>query len=351
MTSPVLRNRAFIAFLTAVVAVLASCKTQQPITRILPVVGHKSPQGVLDASESHKLKFETLSFRAATEIKNEGKTQSFKSTVRIQRDSAIWISVSAIAGVEAARMLITPDTLKFLNRLENTYFIGPTTYLDSMVKVEMDFATLQAVLVGNMVPLDGMEKLEKEERKELRDDRKEVRKEGKEDRKVERKEEKEERKELKGQGIKQQREREKREREHRERRERIKVSFDRGRYLVSTFRKARIRKAIVKDKIDLDSEIVFSGWLNAESFKLESLNITDFESGMAMQTEYSNFEAVGNQLLATTLGITLTSDKLVEAAVNYSKIKLNPETKLSFRVPSKFTPMTAPKQPGLGGAQ
>lgn len=315
---------AHIAVVALVAFFAASCKTKQPLVRMLPVVGHKSPQAVLEAQEANKFRFNTLSMKASTSFTANDKTQSFKAAVRIQKDSCIWISVSLV-GVEAARALITPDTVKVLDRLKKVAVISGTNGLDSIADIEMDFETLQALIVGNMVPLEYKEKVAKDERKELRAERKE-----------ERKEEKEERKELRDQGQKPEKDRKDRERRERERKERVKVSFDKGRYLVSTYRKARLRKAIEKDKIDLGEEIVFSGWLDAETFKLNQLYIIDFSTNKQLQATYSQFETHGDQQLPTHIDIKVLADQEANINVKYSRIKVNEKLNFPFRIPSRF---------------
>lgn len=51
-------------------------------------------------------------FTAKLNIQPEsGMISNFGGQIRMQRDSVIWISVTALLGVEAARIMITPDSL------------------------------------------------------------------------------------------------------------------------------------------------------------------------------------------------------------------------------------------------
>ena len=43
--------------------------------------------------------------------------------VKKQRDSFIWVSVSAALGVDVARLLLTPDSVKFISPREKKYFV------------------------------------------------------------------------------------------------------------------------------------------------------------------------------------------------------------------------------------
>jgi hypothetical protein len=61
----------------------------------------------------------------------------------------IWVSVTAIAGLEVARAYITPDSVKILNRLDNIYIQKPFSYIYEFTNERINFQTLQSILVGN----------------------------------------------------------------------------------------------------------------------------------------------------------------------------------------------------------
>ncbi|MFO7873877.1 MAG: DUF4292 domain-containing protein [Bacteroidales bacterium] len=74
---------------------------------------------------------------------------SLSGNIRIKKDSAIYISVAPFLGIEIARLLITPDTVKFINRAEGTYFSGDVRFINNMLNASLDYYMLQALLVGN----------------------------------------------------------------------------------------------------------------------------------------------------------------------------------------------------------
>ena len=60
----------------------------------------------------------------------------------------IWISVSAILGLEAARIHLTPDSVKVINRLNSTYFVGHIAELTKRYKLPLSFYEIQNVLLA-----------------------------------------------------------------------------------------------------------------------------------------------------------------------------------------------------------
>jgi len=70
---------------------------------------------------------------------------------RIRNNEVIWVSVMAIAGLEIARALIAPDSVKILNRMDNIYINKPFSYIHEFTNEQINFRTLQSILLGNTV--------------------------------------------------------------------------------------------------------------------------------------------------------------------------------------------------------
>ncbi len=85
---------------------------------------------------------------------SDGKSYEFTAFMRMQRDSFIWVRVDAILGIEAFRILITPDSVKILNKLDKILILRSVSYLKEVAKVPLDFRSVQDLLIGNPVYLD-----------------------------------------------------------------------------------------------------------------------------------------------------------------------------------------------------
>lgn len=71
---------------------------------------------------------------------------SFTGSLRMRRDSVIWISAAAMMGIESIRTLITQDSVVVINRMEQTYLAEP---FSAMVETVPSLRELQAMLLGN----------------------------------------------------------------------------------------------------------------------------------------------------------------------------------------------------------
>ena len=71
-------------------------------------------------------------------------------TLKMKNDSIIWGTVRAIAGIEAARLLITKDTVLIISRLERTYISMSFDSLQKFTGKKLELIALQNLLLGNL---------------------------------------------------------------------------------------------------------------------------------------------------------------------------------------------------------
>jgi len=85
---------------------------------------------------------------------SDGKDYEFNAFIRLQKDKIIWISINALLGFEAFRAVITPDSVKVLNKLDKVYQLRSVGYLQNISHLPFDFHTLQSIVLGNPIYLD-----------------------------------------------------------------------------------------------------------------------------------------------------------------------------------------------------
>jgi hypothetical protein len=92
-----------------------------------------------------------LNAKGKAQINLKGNKQGANLALRMRRDSIIWVSASLV-GIEGVRAVLTPDSVRVLNRLEKTYFSGGYDYLSKLLNVPVSFAQMQAILLGDYLP-------------------------------------------------------------------------------------------------------------------------------------------------------------------------------------------------------
>jgi hypothetical protein len=110
----------------------------------------KEVNAVVDKFKSHHIDFKTFNAKIKVEYEdNKGKQPDVTATVRIMRDSAIWVSLSAtILNIEVYRILITRDSVILVQ-------YRSLDYLQEITGIPFDYYTLQDLLIGNPIFMDG----------------------------------------------------------------------------------------------------------------------------------------------------------------------------------------------------
>jgi hypothetical protein len=138
--------------------VCIGCKVKKEVAQQPPAASVTSPDVVISKTDilskiiAKQADFNTLSIRAKADLDIDRNSHDVTMIIRIQKDKAIWVSVTAIAGLEVARALITPDSIKIRNNLESTYIKKPFSYIYSYTNRQLNFNTLQAIFAGNAMP-------------------------------------------------------------------------------------------------------------------------------------------------------------------------------------------------------
>ncbi|WKN32284.1 DUF4292 domain-containing protein [Porifericola rhodea] len=96
------------------------------------------------------LSFEYLSTSSKIRFENDDKSLSATANIRLKRDSIIWVSVTPGFGIEAARGIITQDSLIFINRMNKEYSAYNFEELSRKFNFSINFDLLQSVLLGDM---------------------------------------------------------------------------------------------------------------------------------------------------------------------------------------------------------
>lgn len=134
---------------------LYSCKSKKEITTTDPI-RERSAGYLLKRYERNEFQYDWVGMKVSAEVLTLGETQSFKANIRMKKDSVIWISISPALGIEVLRVLITPDSVKYVSKIpENKhYYLGGFSVINEISKMDIDFATFQDILLGNAIGLE-----------------------------------------------------------------------------------------------------------------------------------------------------------------------------------------------------
>ena len=105
----------------------------------------------LNAIKAKQTDFNTFSGKASAKLTIGGKEQGVTMNIRIKKDQEIWVSITAVLGLEVGRAVITPDSIKMLNRLESTYLKKPFSYVYQYTSSQVNYKMIESILIGNAI--------------------------------------------------------------------------------------------------------------------------------------------------------------------------------------------------------
>jgi len=110
---------------------------------------------VLTSLKKNRIHFNTFSSKVKVQYEDRnGKQPDFNAFIRLKKDKMLWISINAtFLSFEAFRILITPDSIIIMNKLDKFVESHPFNYIESIAHIPMTFSTLQDLLIGNPVYL------------------------------------------------------------------------------------------------------------------------------------------------------------------------------------------------------
>src|ERR1043165_5848418 len=151
------------------IALLSSCRSTR---KIQTAISKKDTVAIAATGNAHEdtvqfiqaayagimknhIDFKTFSAKINIDyVDADDKNYNVNANLRMYKDSAIWISITAIFGIEGLRAYITKDSVKLLNKQDKVYTARSVSYLQEMTALPLDLASLQDVLIGNPVFVD-----------------------------------------------------------------------------------------------------------------------------------------------------------------------------------------------------
>lgn len=142
-------------YMVLVMGALLGCKVRKAVVVVPPtdaakVMSSKKAEN-LALLKKNDLAFNTLALKGKAALDINGNTNNVSMNIRMKKDEMIWISVTAIAGIEVARVLITPDSLKVRNNFQNVYLKKPFSYVHTFTNKQVNFKLLQSIFSGNTI--------------------------------------------------------------------------------------------------------------------------------------------------------------------------------------------------------
>lgn len=142
----------FVLFL--LVVSVTSCRTTKKVV-VKKEVPNITKVRLFNNINDNQLQYNTLyAKKMDISINRNGKKDNLKASLKIKRDTFIWMSVTAPLGIEVGRVLLTPDSIKFIDSYNKKYFFSDYNYFINKFDLKLSFECIQKLLTNMFFDLE-----------------------------------------------------------------------------------------------------------------------------------------------------------------------------------------------------
>jgi hypothetical protein len=225
--------------------------------------------------KENELKFRQFSAKFSASYTVDQKKTTVSGNLRIAYDSIIWIAITPALGIEAVRFMLTPDSIKYLNRLDNTFVLKDFPYINQLLNKTLDYDMAQAFLMGNDFSLYESNT--------------------------------------------------------------FKASVENQQYKLITENRRKIRRTVRRSDDDINIPLQ-TIWLDPETFKISKVLLKEAErDNRKFMATYDGFVDVDGKVIPSILDFKIeTVEKTVRIRIELTKMQIDQDLTFPFRIPESY---------------
>ncbi|TDU43578.1 uncharacterized protein DUF4292 [Gelidibacter sediminis] len=125
----------------------ASCRSTKTLTSTAEIDDSMTAKQIIRENAKQDVQFKTLQAKLRIDYTEGDKSNGTTVNLRMEKDKVIWMS----APLAVARVMITQDSVKFYDKLNNQYFDGDFTLLTRLLGTDIDFKKIQNIFLGEPI--------------------------------------------------------------------------------------------------------------------------------------------------------------------------------------------------------
>ncbi len=294
-------TRFFLLYFIVLLLIGLSCKTTKHVSQEIPETKNVQPKlknygigKLLDSITSKYLVYQNLSIKFKLNVEFSQENHELEGILRIKKDSLIWISLTAPLGIEVARVMLSNDSVTFLNKLKREYLSKPYTFFEHLLNIELSYNDIQSIFTNQIFLFS-----ETDEERNLAMNT------------------------------------------NSSERDVIKKTFFRDKdsvnYVLKTHRKHKIKRMMKKPTKNENSFIVENIKIIPNLFKIQSVEIFDYIDNRYLFINYSNFDLINQTHFPTTIDFLVKDSTLTFfLKLQYNKITINQPFNYNFSIPYSY---------------
>ena len=139
-------------FLVSFISSLAliSCKSKTAVVDVSTNENRKSVNKIIENYYNNKNEFSTLFIKANVQYATEKQNQNVIAEIKLKKDEQILISIRFL-GITMAKASITPNKVKYYEKIKGTYYEGDFTALSQLLGTDLNFEKVQNLVLGRAI--------------------------------------------------------------------------------------------------------------------------------------------------------------------------------------------------------
>lgn len=267
-------SRLIFLLLLILSVIFLSCKNSRKA--LIDPIKEQGPDYLFKMLKKNEFNYSILSLKFNADLTIDHESNSFSGNIYIIKDSMIWLSIQKF-GIEAIRLLISNDSVKMINRLQKTYFIGDFTFLNESFNTNFDYDMLQSVITGNDFQYYAGDV--------------------------------------------------------------FKASIENKQYKLSTVSRQKLKKYLFSEQ-EYPKILMQDIWLDPKSFKMVKMSMKEVRepNGRKFECLYSDFVFTENQhFFPGIINIFIDDKKKITCSITYTRISPEKEESFPFNIPQNYS--------------
>lgn len=265
-------HKHIILLITICSVFISSCK--RPIESATPLSNKGVPYVTKNLERTVKNP-EWYGSKIATKLYLKGEKNTFKTSVRIRKDSLIWLSIMK-GPIPVAKAMITKDSIKAVVTINKQYLEKDYDFLKEKFGMELDYYMLQELLLGNPIGYD--------------------------------------------------------------KRENYKLLKDSSFYLLSTHNKRQIEKAYERLPRNEEKQYIMRYWIHPSTFKANKMLFNHLSDSSNLEINNISFKQEEDYILPAEIMFEVINPRdTVSIEMQVSKFKINKSLKFPFKINPNYT--------------
>lgn len=266
---------------------LFSCGSVKEIAKIDKEIASISRKNLISIVKDSSLNYSAVLLKKVNiSISEKGSISSYNGSIRIIKDSAIWISLNAAFGIEVVRMLLTKDSLSFVDRYHKQYYTGDYAFLSDIIGIDLNFPVIQSLLTNDLLNYEAV----LESNSSLKFD----------------------------------------------------SQISDGYYILMSMKKSKFDRKLKQVERNINSNKNYSviyqtNFVNPKSFKVNKIYITELYKDWKMNVTYSDYSRISNNLMPQEILFSFLSlVKEMSCTLKYSGTEFVDTVSIPFKIPSNY---------------